>query len=279
MAEDHRRAAPSPSEVASFRQEVLRYYAEHGRDLAWRHTREPYAVLVSEVMLQQTQVPRVQRMWPAFMQAFPTVEALAAAPLEAVLRQWSGMGYNRRAVQLKRMAEDVVSRFGGAMPRTLEGLRSLPGVGPATAAAVMAFAYGEAYPYIETNVRAVFLHHFFADACDVPDREIMPLIDATLPRDDPRSWYYALMDYGTHLKKTLPNPCRRSAHHTRQSPFEGSRRQTRARLLHAVIEHPGGDVGTYAEMLDIHAEEADELLAELATEGFLAAEDGRWRVG
>ena len=275
---EHEHDPLSSSEISAFRSEVLGYYAEHGRDLAWRRTHDPYAILVSEVMLQQTQVPRVERMWPAFMEAFPTVEALASAPLEAVLRAWAGMGYNRRAVQLKRMAEEVVTRFGGEMPRTLEELRSLPGVGPATAAAVMAFAYGVAHPYIETNVRAVFLHHFFADACDVPDREIMPLIAETLPCEDPRTWYYALMDYGTHLKRTMPNPCRRSAHHTRQSPFEGSRRQLRARILRAVVNAPGGDAEGYAEMLDAQPQDAEELLAELATEGFLVAEDDRWRV-
>ena len=118
-------------------------------------------------------------------------------------------------------------------------LLRLPGVGPATAAAVAAFAYGEAHPFIETNIRAVYLHHFFPDRTDVSDREILPLVEATLDRADPRSWYYALMDYGVELKRTHPNPSRRSRHHTRQSPFSGSKRQLRAQVLRVVLDRPG----------------------------------------
>lgn len=275
---DDRAPVPSAREIAAFRRVVLGHYRAHGRDLAWRHTRDPYAVLVSEVMLQQTQVPRVERMWPRFMEAFPDVYALAGAPLADVLREWAGMGYNRRAVQLKRMAEQVVDRFGGRMPTALDDLLALPGVGPATAAAVEAFAYGEAHPYIETNVRAVFLHHFFGDRCDVPDREIMPLVGITLDRRDPRRWYYALMDYGTHLKRTVPDPCRRSAHHTRQSRFAGSRRELRAALLRAVLDDPGRRTGRYARSTGAAVALAGELLSELAAEGFLTAEDGSWRI-
>ncbi|MBE0477192.1 MAG: A/G-specific adenine glycosylase [Coriobacteriia bacterium] len=229
-------------------------------------------------MLQQTQVPRVERKWPDFMSAFPDVRALAAAPLSEVLKVWRGMGYDRRAVHLKRMAETVVAEHGGELPRTLEGLLALPGVGPATAGAVAAFAYGEPHPYVETNIRAVYLHRFFGDRCDVPDRELMSLVEATLDRDDPREWYYALMDYGAHLKRTTPNPCRRSAHHAPQAPLAGSRRQARARLLRAVLDEPGGTTERYAALAGVAAGDAEELLGRLRDEGFLAAEDGRWAV-
>ena len=174
-------------------------------------------------------------------------------------------------------------------------LLRLPGVGHATAGAVAAFAYGEAHPFIETNIRAVYLHHFFADRTDVTDREILPLVEATLDHDDPRAWYYALMDYGVELKRTQPNPSRRSRHHTRQSPFSGSRRQLRALVLRVVLDRPGVTAAEVAGALDEgrlfggfstaaaeEAERVDEItrvesvLAELVAEGFLREADGRY---
>jgi A/G-specific adenine glycosylase len=246
--------------------------------MPWRGSDDPYAVLVSEVMLQQTQVGRVMDRHPEWMAAFPTVDALAAAPLPAVLEMWQGLGYNRRALALKRAAELAVERFAGALPRDEALLRSLPGIGPTTAAAVMNYAFRYPAPFIETNVRAVFLHHFFADADDVPDSALAPLVGATWDREDPRGWGYALMDYGVHLKRIMPNPSRRSRHHTRQSPFEGSRRQKRARLLRAVLGEPGGSTDAYAHSLGIDLTDATELLEQLASEGFLSCEDGTWTV-
>ena len=207
--------------------------------MPWRDTDDAYAVLVSEVMLQQTQVARVVPRFAEWMDAFPTLDALAAAPLGVVLERWQGLGYNRRAVALKRCAQEVVERFDGRLPDDPRALRGLPGIGPATAAAVVNYAYRIPAPFIETNVRAIFLHHFFADADDVPDRELMPIVEASWDREDPRGWGYALMDYGAWLKRQVPNPSRRSRHHTRQSPFEGSRRQKRARLLRSVMGRPG----------------------------------------
>jgi A/G-specific adenine glycosylase len=269
---------PTPPEIAAFRETVFGYYREHGRALPWRETRDPYRVLVSEVMLQQTGVSRVLPKYEAWLERFPTLEALAAAPLEVVLEAWQGLGYNRRAIALKRTAETIAEEYDGEFPHDEIALRALPGIGPATAAGVLAFAFGEPAIYLETNVRAVFLHHFFADRDDVPDREIVPLVEATLDHDDPRTWYYALLDYGVHLKRTLPNPSRRSRHHTRQSPFEGSRRQKRARLLRAVLAGPGRDAAELAGEFGFDVDLAEELLVELAAEGFLSEEDGRYRV-
>ena len=235
-------------------EEFVTLVAEKGRELyrdfSWRRTHDPYAVLVSEVMLQQTQVSRVEGRFDEWLAEFPTLDALAAAPLEAVLESWQGLGYNRRAIALKRAAEQVVATSGGEAPATLPAdevaLRALPGIGPATAAGVLAFAFGQSSVYLETNVRAVFLHELFADQDGVPDREIVPLVAAAVDEASrqgisPREWYYALLDYGAHLKRILPNPSRRSAHHTRQSRFEGSRRQKRAWLLRAVMADPGVD--------------------------------------
>jgi A/G-specific adenine glycosylase len=257
---------------------VWDYYRANRREMPWRDVDDPYAVLVSEVMLQQTQVARVMDRYPEWLDTFPDLDALAAAPLSVVLERWQGLGYNRRAIALKRAAEAVVEQFAGEMPRDLAGLRSLPGVGPTTAAAVINYAFRQPTPFIETNVRAVFLHHFFADATDVPDPALAPLVDETWDVDNPRSWGYALMDYGTHLKRTTANPSRRSRHHVRQSPFEGSRRQGRARLLRAVLAEPGETGDAYSVSTGIAPGEAAALLEELASEGFLACERGRWTV-
>lgn len=263
------------------------------RDLPWRRTRDPYAILVSEVMLQQTQVARVEPKYLAWLDAFPTLDSLAAAPLEPVLEAWQGLGYNRRAIALKRSAEQTVERFGGRLPTDEAELLSLSGIGAATAAGVLAFAHDLPAVYLETNVRAVYLHEFFAEGDSVPDRELVPLVRSGVARAalqgiGARTWYYALLDYGAHLKRTQPNPSRRSAHHTRQSRFEGSHRQKRAWLLRAVMADPGHGAGHYADALTraeagakrpaVSADDVTAILAQLAEEGFLAAEGDSWSV-
>lgn len=207
------------------------------RDLPWRNLDDAYAVLVSEVMLQQTQVSRVLGRWERFMGRFPTLDALASASASDVLEEWQGLGYNRRALMLRRAAQTCARDCGGALPRSAAELQRLPGIGPATAAGVVAFAYGAPSVYLETNVRAVFIHELFADRDRVSDSEIVPLVRTTCPPagGDVRGWYYALLDYGAHLKRTVANPSRRSASYARQSAFQGSRRQKRAELVRIVL--------------------------------------------
>lgn len=271
--------APDVAAVREFQDRVWAHHRSHGRhDLPWRLTRDPYAVLVSEVMLQQTQVARVVPFYEAWLASFPAPAVLAAAPLEPVLRHWQGLGYNRRAVALKRAAEMIQAKHGGQVPREHDALLALPGVGPATAAGVRAFAFGEPALYLETNVRAVLLHEFFADAESVPDAALLPVLERVLDARCPREWYWALLDYGAHLKRTLPNPSRRSRHHVRQSPFEGSRRQLRARLLRAVMEAPGATDEELAVLVAAEPVAASELLGELVGEGFLAKDGGRYQV-
>lgn len=254
------------------------------RVLPWRCIDDPYAVLVSEVMLQQTQVARVEKHWTRFLGLFPTIDALAAAGTADVLAQWQGLGYNRRALALKRAAEVCAAERGGKLPDTAEELEALPGIGPATAAGVMAFAYNRPSVYIETNVRTVFLHELFP-ACDkVSDRQLAPLVAATCPEDDAQAWYYALLDYGAHLKTLVANPSRRSAHYTRQSAFEGSRRQKRAELVRIVLAEPGIGADELAERLDafertagrdgVDAATFDSIVGDLVTEGFFRNEEG-----
>lgn len=275
----------APSRIEELVDTVVGHYREHGRTgMPWRETDDPYRILVSEVMLQQTQVSRVLPAYLAWIERFPDAPALAAAPLEAVLESWRGLGYNRRAIALKRAAEQVCALHGGTLPRDRDALLALPGVGPATAGGILAFAYREPARYLETNVRTVFIHELFPDSDGVRDREIEPLLDAALEVAasrgiDPRTWYYALMDYGVHLKSVLPNPSRRSAHHARQSPFQGSHRQKRARLLRSVLECPGRTTAELAGDLEIDESLAEEIAVRLEAEGFLAREArGKWRV-
>jgi A/G-specific adenine glycosylase len=187
-------------------------------------------------MLQQTQVNRVLPKYHAFLKRFPTVHALAQAPLREVLIQWQGLGYNRRAKMLHACALEVVEKHKGRFPQTQEALVALPGIGPYTAGAVLAFAYNKPVVFIETNIRSVYLHHFFNDATQVTDRELLPFIERTLHTGDPRSWYYALMDYGVCIKKECGNPNTRSVHYTKQSAFKGSDRQIRGAIVRLLTE-------------------------------------------
>lgn len=219
-------------EEKAFVKTVSRYYKTSGRhDLPWRKTTDPYKILVSEVMLQQTQVIRVVPKYKAFLKQFPSTSKLAAASLGDVLRAWQGLGYNRRAKFLKQAAEVVMKEHKGKWPKTYEELRALPGVGAYTAGAVMSFAYNAPVPLIETNVRTVYILHFFQDKKDVSDIELLPIIERTLDRENSREWNWALMDYGAHLKETVGNLNKQSKHYAKQSTFKGSDRQIRGAIL------------------------------------------------
>ncbi|HOF96277.1 MAG TPA: A/G-specific adenine glycosylase, partial [Methanoculleus sp.] len=235
ILKETREHGATPEAVRLFRALVLAHYRAHGRDLPWRQTTDPYRILVSEIMLQQTQVERVAVKYPEFIDRFPDFASLARAPQSDILLAWQGMGYNRRALALKRTAERVVDDYGGRLPADVETLATFPGIGRATAAAICAYAFNMPVAYIETNIRRVFIHFFFQDREDVRDDEILVLVEQTLDRENPREWYGALMDYGSILKKRTANPNRRSASYSRQSRFEGSDRQIRGRLLALVL--------------------------------------------
>jgi A/G-specific adenine glycosylase len=222
-------------EITKFQGIVYDYYQNFGRDLPWRSTDNPYEILVSEIMLQQTQVARVVQKYVEFINTFPDIESLAEATLRDVLSVWQGLGYNRRALSLKRLAEIVNATYGGYVPSHVSLLMQLPGIGNATANAVCVFAFNQPVVFIETNVRTVFIYHFFSTQDTVKDSEIGPLVERTLDYDNPKHWYNALMDYGVALKKYCSNPGRKSAHHKEQSPFEGSARQVRGAILRALV--------------------------------------------
>lgn len=220
----------------AFQITVLKFYRRNKRGLPWRKPQkngafDPYHVLVSEVMLQQTQVNRVINKYGGFFSTFPSLEVLALADLRDVLSAWSGLGYNRRAKYLHQLAKITMNDNHGKLPENVENLKSLPGIGQNTAAAIVVYTWNKPEVFIETNIRTVFIHHFFQNKDNVSDTEILHKVSETLDKENPRDWYWALMDYGTYLKKKHGNNISKSRHYTKQSKFEGSRRQLRANVL------------------------------------------------
>ena len=219
------------TKIEAFRKTVWSFYRAHGRQFPWRHEADPYRVLVSEIMLQQTQTHRVEPKYELFLETFPVLKSLARASLQELLRVWQGLGYNRRALYLRDAARVMVDEHDGCVPNDPKTLQQLPGIGPGTAGAVCAYAFNCPAIFIETNIRTVFIHHFFRDQAGISDRQIEPLVGTTLDQSNPRDWYYALTDYGVMLKAKHGNPSRQSKHHVRQSKFEGSDRQIRGAII------------------------------------------------
>lgn len=221
-----------------FIQLVWDYYYQHKRPMPWRDNTHPYWVVVSEIMLQQTQVNRVLEKFPVFIEQFPSFEVLAESSLGEVLQAWQGMGYNRRAKYLWQIAQKVIQEYDGILPDNPSLLVNFPGIGKATASSIVAFAYNKPTIFIETNIRRVYIHHFFSRLENIADNDLLPFIEKTVSQDNPREWYYALMDYGTYLKTKIINPNRKSKHYTRQSVFEGSNRQIRSQIIKLLLQGP-----------------------------------------
>jgi A/G-specific adenine glycosylase len=220
-------------------------------------------------MLQQTQVDRVVPKFAAFVARFPDVASLAAASLPDLLATWQGLGYNRRALALQRAAQEILATHNGRVPADIASLIHLPGIGPYTAGAIAAFAYNQPTAFIETNIRAVFLHYFFTGQEQVPDRELLPLVSATLDQQQPRHWYNALMDLGVALKKAHANPTRRSAHHSRQSSFHGSDRQLRGQILKLLLAEVKISSAALAKRYPAEQERLTRIIQQLISEGFI----------
>jgi A/G-specific adenine glycosylase len=263
-------SVPAIPDVDAFRDLIYDYYHTHGRRLPWRLTRDPYRILVSEMMLQQTQVERVLGKYEDFIDVFPDFPSLAAAPFDRVLLLWQGLGYNRRALSLKRTAVRVTEEFRGELPPSVDLLLTLPGIGRASASAIAAFAFNMPVVFIETNIRTVFIHLFFSDKGHVADREIVPLLERSLDRTEPRKWYYALMDYGSMLKGAGERVHRKSTGYRRQSPFEGSDRQVRSAVLKVLLDKKVVSEAALSEMLGESPERVQKVLAGLKSEGFIS---------
>ena len=218
-------------EIQDFQKTILSHYHENLRPMPWRETYDAYQIMVSEFMLQQTQVSRVLPKYLEWMEKFPSLEALARSPLSEVLITWSGLGYNRRAKFLWEASKILFFEKNGIFPSQAAELEKLPGFGPYTARAVLCFSQKSPEVFIETNIRSLYIFYFFKERDAVHDKEIFPLIEKTLYYKDPKTWYYALMDYGSTLKKKVKNPSLKSIHHIKQSPFKGSFRELRGLIL------------------------------------------------
>ncbi len=255
---------------AAFRKTIRDYYIKHGRHaMKWRHTTDPYRIVVSEVMLQQTQVDRVALKYPEFIQQFPTFASLAKASVADVLGAWQGLGYNRRALNLKKLAEIVVKKYKGKLPQDPVLLDELPGIGQATACSIAAFAFNEPVVFIETNIRRVYIHFFFSNKKNVHDNDILELVEQTLDKNNSREWYWALMDYGSLLASTVKNPNRKSAHYSKQPKFEGSLRQVRGVILKLLVHDKKRTVASIVKQTAKSKEHVIEALASLEKDGFI----------
>lgn len=257
--------------IRCFRKIIYGYYKENARnELPWRHTDNPYHILVSEVMLQQTQIERVLNKYPLFIKKYRDFPSLARARIGSLYDVWQGMGYNRRALALKEIARVIVKPpYNGILPSDMHTLMTFPFVGQSTAGAVSAFAFHRPVAFIETNIRRVFIHFFFHEQKMVTDGEIIPLIKKTIDRKDPRLWYYALMDYGSALRGLHENPNRKSVQYKKQSPFIGSHRQMRGRILRLVREERKITAKNVAWQLSIPHDKIRKAIDQLCTEGFL----------
>ncbi|HAZ16364.1 MAG: hypothetical protein A3H59_02990 [Candidatus Jacksonbacteria bacterium RIFCSPLOWO2_02_FULL_43_9] len=299
---------------AEFQKEILSWYKKNGRHtLPWRRkvNQSAYRILVSELMLQQTQVDRVIPKYSAFLKNFPTARALAQAKVADVLKAWQGLGYNRRALYLQRACQVVQKEYGARFPRTAQELEKLPGVGPYTARAVSVFAFNNPEVLIETNVRRVFIYFFFTssviarspqatkqsrdrhvfplrenprDDRIVSDAELMPLIEKYLYKKDPRMWYSALMDYGALAMEGILNPNRKSKHYIKQSKFEGSKRYVRAHIVRYLLEHKKASSQEILKScagnpyLEKYAHELGDILDALTREGCMVFHKGKWHI-
>ena len=272
------RKTPSPAQLKSFVQTVWHFYEQCGRPFPWRNTIDPYKIVVSEVMLQQTQTDRVVTKYEQFIEEFSDFETLAHASLKDVLSIWQGLGYNRRGKFLCELAQRVVEEHAGQLPADPEAIVTLPGIGKATAASICAFAFNMPVVFIETNIRAVFIHSFFPGKMDVHDSDLEPLVRATLDQERPREWYYALMDYGVMLKVKFGNPCRRSKHHTVQSKFEGSDRQVRGGIIRVLTEQHCRTLKELTADLRVPAKRLRSIADGLVAEGFIMVRDAHYAI-
>ncbi len=246
--------------------------------MPWRRTRDPYKILVSEVMLQQTQVERVIPYYKAFLKKFPNVRALSHAKLSEVLKIWQGLGYNRRAKMLREAAKVLAQKHNGRFPKTAEELEALPGVGPYTAHAVAAFAYNQNVVFVETNIRTAVTHHFFTSKEKTDDAEVFAVLHKTLPKGKSREWYAALMDYGAYLKRSGVRLNARSKHYAKQSVFEGSMRQARGALLKELAKSPCERTFLIKILGPSRREQVKNAVASLTQEGLIQLRGTRFRL-
>jgi A/G-specific adenine glycosylase len=261
--------------MQAFGRIIYHLYENKRRSFAWREHISPYRVIVSEIMLQQTQTDRVADKFEKFITAFPDFETLSRAPFSDVLLYWKGLGYNRRALALQKIASIVTHEHAGIVPHDIKTLESWPSIGKATARSITTFAFNQPTTFIETNIRTVFIYFFFPNGIHIYDDELEPLVHASVDQKRPRDWYYALMDYGVMLKKTIGNFSKQSKHHTKQSRFIGSDRQLRGVILQMLLDEKHIDYNLLCLTLDKDQDRVKKIVNDLYKEGFLFFDNER----
>lgn len=260
-----------------FLDNLWRYYQKNGRHtMPWRIDTQPYYIVVSEMMLQQTQVSRVEPKFEEFVRILPNWTILANAPTKEVLGLWQGLGYNRRALYLHTCANTIVHEHAGHIPKDRKTLEQLPGIGPNTSGAILVYSFNQPEVFIETNIRRVLIHHFFTDQNNVLDADILPILqslmaDIASTKFQPQTFYWALMDYGTYLKTQVANPNKRSKHYAVQSKFEGSNRQLRGSILRLLTTQTSASFAEISQLAssDSQLQNCSSILASLEKEGFI----------
>ncbi|MFX1379254.1 MAG: A/G-specific adenine glycosylase [Promethearchaeota archaeon] len=256
--------------IELFKKIIYDYYKNHKRKFPFRENINPYNVLISEIMLQQTQTGRVSEKYLNFTKKFPNFSSLSAASIEEVLKEWKGLGYNRRAIALKTIADTVVREFKGKLPESIDLLKSFPQIGHNTASSIITFAFNKPTVFIETNIRRVYIYFFFHNKRKINDKEILSIVKKTVDNANPREWYYALMDYGVMLKKIHPELNKKSTQYRKQAPFKGSTRQIRGKILDLLIKQ--GTVNIKKIHREFNIKEPKRIkntLNQLEKEGFI----------
>ncbi len=268
----------TPDEIQNFQSAIFENFRTNGRAFPWRETRDPYRIMVSEIMLQQTQTERVVSKYLEWLDFFPTLEALADAPFSEVLAHWVGLGYNRRARYLQESAKLLIEKYQGVYPPDPDELDALPGIGPYTARAISTFVFNIPHAFIETNIRAVYIFFFFPEPDSVTETDILDLVKETLYSADPRTWYYALMDYGAALKKKVTNPNRKSLQYRKQSRFDGSLRQARGAIVRFLSAGRCASLDLVALSDNLPQERLERAARALVAEGLVCEKDGVYRI-
>ncbi len=269
----------SKRDIIAFRKLVYSYYRNNSRShLPWRTDYNPYHIFISEVMLQQTQVDRVISKFIDFTGLFPDFRTLAESSLEDVLAAWKGLGYNRRAMALRNAARMIVETFDCTLPDSPEQLRTLPGIGNATAASITAFAFNKPVVFLETNIRTVLIYHFFRDKQSINDVLLLDAAEKVLDRKNPREWYSAMMDYGTMVKKSIGNESKKSSSYKKQTAFRGSRRELRGKILKVLLENKFCTTKNLSSLLNNDMESLHPVLSQLVHENIVRCERGKYLI-
>lgn len=259
--------------IDNFRKIIYNYFKQYGRNFPFRNVINPYYVLISEIMLQQTQTNRVSQKFLEFIKKYPDFYSLANASNENILKIWQGLGYNRRALALKIIAKKVIEEYNDILPDSIDVLKTFPQIGNNTASSIVTFAYNKPTYFIETNIRRVYIYFFFPNKLKIDDKDIMEILKNTIDINNPRKWYYALMDYGVMLKKSHPELHKRSKHYKKQSKFKGSNRQIRGLIIKRLLEEKKMIKEELIKILGFSEKRTINIIKQLEDEGFLIIKD------